>query len=145
MSANLTQEEIDRCIQQAQRKKEYNRQYYHNRVKVKRESEQQELIQLRQDYQNLQNHLKAVQQVIYDQVQADFEADLESLSDENATLLAENERLTKIVANLQRDNKLMQSQVEHARKQLYDMMMEKADDILPRVTLNPQPLNSNHH
>ena len=140
----MTPEQIEKCIQQAERKRQYNRDYYHTRIKTKRESEQEELIRLRQECQALQIHLERVQQFVQEQTRASFESEIVSLTEANELLAADNDKLNRKVVQLDRDNKLLQAMVDHSRKQVYDLMMEKADDILPRVTLNPQPVDQNH-
>jgi hypothetical protein len=140
----LTPEQIEKYVQQVERKRQYNREYYHTKIKTKRESQQEELLRLRQDCQALQSRLEMVQQYVHQEVTASFEDKVIGLTEENQLLAADNEKLIRRGNQLERDNKLLQASLDHARKQVYDLMMEKADDILPRVTLNPQPNDQNH-
>jgi len=130
---------VQRYVEQAQRKRNYNREYYHNKVKPKREQEKRELDQLRERNVQLETYIAQIQQ--NSQIVPDVsEERIKNLSKELDQVKEEKENLKKTITQLQRENNVLRESIEIARKRNYELMMERSDQLLPDLrglTLNP--------
>lgn len=111
--------EIQKYIQQAERKREYNKSYYQTKTKLKRETTKQELDFLRERCEKLEAELFKLQNNNYD--------------DNFRNLTNENSCLSEQVITLTQDNVNIRTLLEATRQRNLDLMMKKAADILPPV------------
>ena len=105
---DLNPAELQRFVDQIQRKRTYNRKYYHERVKPKREKEKQELDHFRQ-------------------------CNVDESIEEITRLRQENEKLMLSIAQLQEELATLKETLDITRKRNYDLMMEKADHLIPKL------------
>lgn len=126
--------EIQKFIQQIEKKKEYNRSYYRTRVKPKRETEKYELELLREKCAKLESDIDRLQSG-----KPEGSLLMEDLKKQNQNLTSENFKLTQQIFKLTRDNTMLTQLLETARQRNYELMMQRADDLLPslqNLTLN---------
>lgn len=126
--------DLQRFLQQMERKKEYNRSYYHSKVKPKRETEKQELDILRERCAQLEENIIQLQTG-----QPQDSMLLAELKRKNQDLTSENLELSQYVSKLKQDNSALAKLLDAARQRNYELMMQKADELLPNVqnlTLN---------
>jgi len=115
-------EEVARYISQMQNKRDYNRKYYQERTKIKRETEKQELERLRATCSDLQNQLAA-----------NTETRVQECQIQVSRLLEENVALQTRLEQVEAENITLSNALQVARQKNYDLIMLKADDILPRL------------
>lgn len=118
----VSPEEIHRYISQIQKKRERNRQYYHEVTKVKKETQKQELERLRETCRQLQAQLTSTTDCRF----ADYEDRIDRLMQENGELKVRLEKL-------QAENTTLSTNLQIARQKNYELLMAKAEDILPKV------------
>ena len=126
--------DIQKYIQQIERKKQYNRDYYHSKVKPKRENQKQEIDVLRERNIILENYVKQTEGQSKEDpiIVNELKRQIQTLNDKNFDLNQQIDRL-------QHDNNTLRQALEVARQRNYELMMQKADDILPNIqnlTLN---------
>lgn len=130
-SSNSEPLDIQKCIQQVERKREYNKAYYHSKVKVKRENEKKEYDVLKEKYNKLENYIMQIETGM-------------NKNSEKLLLLSEHEKQIKDLtnANLDLTQKLLQSQreidvlqqsLEIARKRNYELIIKKSNELLPNI------------
>lgn len=128
-SDGVSQEEIQRYITQVQNKREYNRRYYQERTKTKRETEKQELQRLREVCSQLQSQLDIATQ----NNNSEYEEIL-------SRLLRKNDELQFLLDRANEEKVALSNALEVARQRNYQLMMVKADSILPKVkTVSQSP------
>jgi hypothetical protein len=111
---------IQKYLQQAERKKEYNRSYYQNRVKPKKETAKQELELLRERCSSLELEILRLKN--------------DQIDEDNAIhLINENSYLTDQVTRLTQDNENLRKLLEVARQRNYELMMKKPSIVLPQI------------
>lgn len=115
--------EAQKALEQVQRKREYNRSYYHSKVKPKKNNNKQELDSLRARCSQLEQ--------IVVQLQGDTNNSNESLMIQE--LKEQIQILTDKNLKLTQDNKALQQALDIARQRNYDLMMQKCDTLLPNV------------
>lgn len=123
-----TVEDIQKYIQQVERKKEYNRSYYHTKIKPKRETEKNEIDTLKQKCAQLEAYIAQLQSGEHEDP-----AIVVELKSKNQKLICENFELSQQIIKLTSDNAYLTNSLELTRKQRYNIMMEKSKDLLPRL------------
>jgi hypothetical protein len=111
---------IQKYIQQAERKKEYNRTYYQNRVKPKRENTRQELDAFRLRCEQLEISLVHLQ---------NNQIDEENLQ----RIIEENQQLHEQIIKLTQENESFKQLLELSRNKNYSLL-KRSIDILPPIT-----------
>lgn len=115
---NIDSVDIQKYIKQAERKKEYNKSYYQNKIKPKRETTKQELEILRERCEKLQISL--------------YHSQNSQIDEENfKNIMNENLYLNQQIIQLSQDNENLRKLLEVARQRNYELMMKKSLDILP--------------
>lgn len=116
--SELDSSEINKCISQIKRKREYNRRYYQNKVKPQKEQEKKELQLLRKRCAQLeQNHQG--EQVNY--------------------LMHQVQDLTDRLRQLEQENASLKEALEVSRQRNYELLINNAQQYLPNIegmTLN---------
>lgn len=112
-SEHLDDSSIMKYIQQVERKREYNRQYYRSKIKPQKEIQKQELEQLREQNTELQGRLVSNEE-------------LDALKQENRDLLNKLQRAEQELIAVKKA-------LEVARQRNYELLMQKADEILPSL------------
>lgn len=106
--------DIDRYIGQIERKRQYNRDYYHRNVKPKKEQQKQELEQLRERV-----------------AQLDISNELANCQREISRLTAQNQELTTRLRRQEQELLATRQALEVSRQRNFQLMSIKADQILP--------------
>ena len=107
--------EIRKYIDQVERKKQYNRDYYHSKVKPKRSAQKQEL-------------------ELYRQQCTEFKSQLELSESSSISQLNEEIRnLSELVQKYKSENNALIEALNVARQRNYEILIQKADDFLPNV------------
>lgn len=117
---------IQKFIQQAERKREYNKTYYQNRVKPKKEIQKHDLEYFRDRCAQLELELYQ-----YQNSQVQESPMIEHLERQNAKITNENNELNQQISNLINDNSNLRKLLDAARQRVYELMMKKSSDILP--------------
>lgn len=131
-SANQTQTNdpnVQKYIQQAERKKAYNRAYYQSTIKPKRETNKQEVEHLKEKCEQLEAHIYKLQNE-----ETKYSTLMEDLRRSNQNLINENSDLKQQIIKLHHDQGTLRQSLEIARQRNYELMMEKADQLLPNVS-----------
>ena len=116
--------DIQKYIQQIEKKKEYNRSYYQNKIKPKRVNEKQELGDLRERYEQLVSEMYRLQNNQDSPL-------LENFKRQNQNLIDENLELKQRIIKLTQDNENINQLLDIARQRNYELMMKKSVDLLP--------------
>ena len=116
-------EEVQKYINQIERKREYNRSYYHNKVKVKRETEKGELETLRERCFQLEKYIQ----------QPKSDSLFNELKEQNKLLSDQVSNLNRQIVELNNDNAYLRQMLDTSRKRHHELMMLKMDEILPKI------------
>lgn len=130
-SPNQTQvngSDVQKYLQQMERKKEYNRSYYQNKIKPKRETDKQELERVKEKCVQLEEHIVQLQNE-----EPRTSTIIENLRKTNQNLTNENLELKQQVMKLKNDCVTIGQLLDAARQRNYELMMEKADHLLPNI------------
>ena len=117
---------IQKFIQQSERKREYNKAYYQNRVKPKKEIQKHDLEYFRDRCAQLELELYQ-----YQNNQIQQSPMIEHLERQNARITNENNELTQQISNVAQDNSNLRKLLDASRQRVYELMMKKSADILP--------------
>ena len=130
MEINQTVNEvaIQKFIQQSERKREYNKTYYQNRVKPKKEIQKHDLEYFRDRCAQLELELYQ-----YQNNQVQESPMIEHLERQNVKIINENNELNQQISNLINDNTNLRKLLDASRQRVYELMMKKSADILPPV------------
>jgi chromosome segregation ATPase len=126
--------DLQKYIKQIERKKEYNRSYYQSKVKPKRETDRQELEIFRERCAKLEAYISQLEN---DQPKESII--ISELKSQNQKLMSENLDLSQQFIKLNNDNMNLRQMLDACRKKTYELMMQKADYLLPNIqnlTLN---------
>lgn len=128
MEINQTVNEvaIQKFLQQSERKREYNKAYYQNKVKPKKEIQKHDLEYFRDRCAQLELELYQ-----YQNSQMQESPMIQHLERQNARLVNENNELTQQISNVAQDNSNLRKLLDAARQRIYELMMKKSADILP--------------
>ena len=128
MEFNQTVNEIaiQKFIQQSERKREYNKTYYQNRVKPKKEIQKHDLEYFRDRCSQLELELHQ-----YQNNQIQESPMIEHLERQNTRIINENNELTQQISNVVNDNSNLRKLLDASRQRIYELMMKKSADILP--------------
>jgi hypothetical protein len=130
MEINQTVNDVDiqKFIQQAERKREYNKTYYQNRVKPKKEIQKHDLEYFRDRCTQLELELYQ-----YQNNQIKESPMIEHLERQNIKMINENNELNQQISDLIKDNTNLRKLLEASRQRVYELMMKKSADILPSL------------
>lgn len=120
--------DLQKFIQQIERKKEYNKSYYQNKTKIKRETEKQERELLKEKCTHLEANIVQLQNE-----EPKTSSIIENLKKINQTLISENSELKQQLSRLNHDNVTLKQLLDASRQRNYELMMEKADYLLPNI------------
>lgn len=125
MSTEITvgADNIQKYIEQAERKREYNRKYYQNHTKLKRVQEKQSIQSLEKRCQELETLLSKKSQTSDEIV---MKRQLTSLAHENTYLKQQMVRMTNEI------NELREC-LQANRLTNYELMLQKSDIFLPDI------------
>lgn len=124
---NSDTSDIQKYIEQAQRKKEYNRAYYQAKVKPKRTTEKEELAILRQKCAELESYIASLESNPKDnKIITELKNQTQILNDKISDLTQQN-------LKYQHDMSALKQALDAARQRNYELMMEKADHLLPSI------------
>lgn len=118
ISSQIDSSEINKCISQIQRKREYNRRYYQSKVKPQKEQEKKELQLLRERCVQLEQN-KQGEHVSY--------------------LMCQIQDLTDRLRQFEQENASLKEALEVSRQRNYELLMNNAQQYLPKLegmTLN---------
>lgn len=101
--------EILKCVQQIEKKKEYNRLYYQNKVKPKKEMEKSELELLRERCTILEKQVRTHEEYV-------------QLAERYNDLLDQFERMKE-------DNAALKKALEVSRQRNYELIMLKKEEV----------------
>lgn len=119
-SPSLGPVDLNRYVEQIERKRQYNREYYHKNVKPKKEHQKAELDLLRERVAELETQLDTSDEV------ARCHREIASLTERN------NELIQKLHRYEQEFLSTKQA-LEMSRQRIFDLMSIKADQILPNL------------
>jgi len=117
-------EEVENALRQLERKRTYNRNYYHKRVKPKRNQEKNELDILRKRCSELENFIKSTN--IADREYYEKIIDSQQLEIDSMKITIEK---------LVNDNTILYNSLEDAQSKLHNLMMEKTNELLPQLNI----------
>lgn len=116
MITSPSNQNIQKYIEQAERKREYNRLYYQGKVKPKKEQEKRELEVLREKTGGIES-TKSQEQI-----------QLENKYRDALQKILELEQKFNQLAN---ENRILRTALEASRQRIYELTMQKTDQILP--------------
>jgi chromosome segregation ATPase len=122
--------EAQKALEQIQRKRDYNRSYYHSKVKPKRETERQELDSLRERCSQLEKTITQLHSQLHNPAES---STIRELKGQIQILTNKNFDLSQQISKLLQDNKTLQQALDIARQRNYELMIKRSDDILPNV------------
>ena len=102
---------IQKYIEQVERKRQYNRSYYHAKVKPKREVEREELEVYRKKCQEYENNEAST----------------------HSQLQKEIQNLSEQIQKYKQENKALRDALEMARQRNYELTIQRVDEFLPNV------------
>lgn len=111
---------IQKYVDQAERKKEYNKAYYQNKVKPKKEIQKHDLEYFKDRCSQLELELFHYRNNSNQQSQ-------------NSKLINDNNELNQQLAIMIKDNSNLRKLLDATRQRVYELMMMKSDEILPPI------------
>lgn len=112
--------DLNKYVAQIERKRQYNREYYHKNVKPKKEQERQEIELLRLRIAQLEQQLESSDEVSRYQI-------------EITKLSARNNDLIEKLHHLEQELLATKQALEVSRQRNFELMAIKADQILPNL------------
>jgi len=108
----MNSDEMNKCLLQVQRKRDYNRRYYESKIKPQKLSQKRELEMLRERCAQLEQNQN---------------------QDVFAKITHQSEALLEKINQLEQETQMLREMLELSRQRNYELLMNNADQYLPKL------------
>ena len=128
MSGKTGMTETEKALDQIHRKREYNKKYYRQRTKPKKEQEKQLIDQYRERIEQLEKYANDVSDYFKNN-------DLSKTREEVTNLRSEIKELSDYNVALARENETLREALDSSRGRIYDLMMQRSKHLIPELSV----------